>query len=214
MKQMEALVLAAGYSSRAHDFKMTLKLGELTVLEHTFSKFEGICNKVIIVGGYQWEKIHEEVLRIQTKNRYSMKIHAVFNEQFDKGMFSSIQKGCREIHAHSFFVTPGDYPVVNKRTLQNLAANRNHVVIPSYRNKGGHPIKLSKEVKMKIMEAEASCNLRKILEDYDKCYENVGDPGILMDIDTPEDYKRVNHYYKELEKATDHHYIHKSNKTE
>jgi molybdenum cofactor cytidylyltransferase len=54
---MEAIVLAAGYSSRANAFKMTLPLGQMTVLEQTISKFEGLCSRVIIVAGFQAELI-------------------------------------------------------------------------------------------------------------------------------------------------------------
>lgn len=195
IEKIEAIILAAGYSSRAHDFKMTLKLGDLSVLEHALSKFEEICNKVIIVGGYQWEKIVEIVSQIQENNKYSMEIKVVFNEDFDQGMFNSIQRGCKEVHSTAFFITPGDYPVVNKETIHKLATQQGHVVIPSYQYKGGHPIKLSNEVKMKILEADANSNLRQILDTYEKHYVNVADPGILMDIDTFEDYKMVTKYF-------------------
>ncbi len=194
-EQIEAIILAAGYSSRAHDFKMTLKLGDLSVLEHTLSKFERICNRVIVVGGYQWEKIAELVSQIQESNKYSMEIKVVFNKNFDQGMFSSIQRGCREVQEPAFFITPGDYPVVNKQTIQKLAMGQGHVVKPSYQYKGGHPIKLSNEVKMKILVADANSNLRQILDTYEKHYVNVEDPGILMDIDTLEDYKKVTKYF-------------------
>lgn len=194
-EQIEAIILAAGYSSRAHDFKMTLKLGNLSVLEHTLSKFEGICNRVIVVGGYQWEKIAEIVSQIQESKKYSMEIKVVFNKNFGEGMFSSIQRGCREVQAPAFFVTPGDCPVVNKGTIRKLATEQGHVVIPSYLYKGGHPIKLTNVVKMKILEAEVNSNLRQILETCEKHYVNVADPGILLDIDTLEDYKKVTKYF-------------------
>lgn len=212
IRQMEAIILAAGYSSRAANFKMILKLGELTILEHTLSKFEEVCNKVIIVGGYQCKKIKEVVSQIRERNKYSMEIKIVLNEHFDQGMFSSIQRGCREVQSPTFFITPGDCPVVNKKTIQELAIQKDHVVIPSYLFKGGHPIKLTKEVKMKILEAEEHSNLRQELQEYDKCFVNVEDPGILMDIDTPEDYKKVMKYFEELGKEADN--FHKTNKTE
>ncbi|MBR8644889.1 NTP transferase domain-containing protein [[Brevibacterium] frigoritolerans] len=50
---MEAIVLAAGYSSRANAFKMTLPMGQMSVLEQTISKFEGLCSRVIVVAGFQ-----------------------------------------------------------------------------------------------------------------------------------------------------------------
>lgn len=192
---MEAIILAAGYSSRANDFKMTLKIGQMPVLEHTISKFDGICKKVIIVGGFQCEQIRETITRMQKNNQYDMDIVCVFNTRFDEGMFSSIQRGCREVEESSFFITPGDCPFVEKETIRNLARAKGNIVIPSYHMKGGHPIKLTGEIKKKILEANASSNLRKILQGFEKQYLNTEDPGILMDLDTPEDIQKGIDYY-------------------
>ncbi|MFP7296766.1 NTP transferase domain-containing protein [Neobacillus niacini] len=192
---MEAIVLAAGYSSRANAFKMTLPLGQMSVLEHTISKFEEICSKIIVVAGYQAETIQEEINKINDKKAYTFQIKLVYNEDFNLGMFSSIQKGCTELEAPAFFITPGDCPLVNKKTLQLLADQDGNVVIPSFKFKGGHPIKLSKQVSHKILATNHESNLRDVLNGYDKSYFTVDDPGILMDVDTPEDYQKAFSYY-------------------
>ena len=90
---MEAIVLAAGYSSRANAFKMTLQLGQMTVLEQTISKFEGLCSRVIVVAGFQAELIQEEIAKISSKNAYSFQIKFVYNENFNQGMFTFHSKG-------------------------------------------------------------------------------------------------------------------------
>ncbi|TKC16121.1 nucleotidyltransferase family protein [Robertmurraya kyonggiensis] len=189
---MEAIILAAGYSSRAKDFKMLLPLGKKSILEHTISKFEGVCERVIVVGGHNSNFLQEAISKIN-----SIKIKYVLNENFDLGMFSSILKGCEEIRAPEFFITPGDCPLVKKETIKILARTEGEVVIPSFEYRGGHPIKLSSEIGHAILAAEANSNLRMILQDFDKKYVNVDDPGVLMDVDTPEDYKRVLEYYEE-----------------
>nr|WP_263326277.1 nucleotidyltransferase family protein [Neobacillus sp. Marseille-Q6967] len=193
---MEAIVLAAGYSSRANAFKMTLPLGQMTVLEQTISKFEGLCSSVIVVAGFQAEMIQEEIARISSKNAYSFQIKFVYNENFNQGMFSSIQKGCNEVNAPTFFLTPGDCPLVKKETVELIAEQKGKVVIPSFHYKGGHPIKLSSEVKQKILETNPESNLRAVLNGFEKKYMNVDDPGVLMDVDTPEDYRKAIDYYK------------------
>ncbi|MGJ7922178.1 nucleotidyltransferase family protein [Neobacillus sp. LXY-4] len=192
---LEAIILAAGYSSRANAFKMTLPLGQITVLEQTISKFEGICNRVIVVGGYQADIIQEEVTKIRKKNVYSFQIEFVYNENFNQGMFSSIQKGCSKLNESTFFITPGDCPLVKKSTVQLLAKEQGKVVIPSFNYKGGHPIKLSNEVKQKILEKSPESNLRVVLNNFEKKYFNVDDPGFLLDVDTPEDYQKAVDYY-------------------
>lgn len=192
---MEAIVLAAGYSSRANAFKMMLPLGQISVLEQTISKFRGVCSRVIVVAGFQAELIQEEIEKIRNKNAYSFQIKFVYNENFNEGMFTSIQKGCNEVNAPSFFITPGDCPLVKIETLQLIAKHKGDVVIPSFHHKGGHPIKLSKVVKQKILETDPESNLRVVLNDYEKEYINVDDPGVLMDVDTQEDYQEAVQYY-------------------
>jgi molybdenum cofactor cytidylyltransferase len=192
---MEAIVLAAGYSSRANAFKMTLPLGDKSVLEHTISKFEGLCSRVIVVAGFQAELIQEEITKIHRKNIYSFQISYVYNENFDQGMFSSLQKGCNEVNTTAFFLTPGDCPFVKKETLQLLANHKGKVVIPSYNFKGGHPIKCSTEVKLQILETDPESNLREVLNSFEKKYMNVDDPGVVMDVDTEEDYRQALKYY-------------------
>ncbi|WP_134701342.1 NTP transferase domain-containing protein [Ammoniphilus sp. YIM 78166] len=197
VRSLEAIILAAGYSSRAQEYKMTFKLGTMTVLEHTVSKFEGLCHKVIIVSGFQSERIRQAVTEMQQSNPYNMEIVCVFNPSFDQGMFSSVQRGCREVGASSFFITPGDCPFVKKQTIRNLAREKGKVVIPSFQWKGGHPIKLAGEVKDRILEAHTNSNLREILQGYEKKYLNVEDLGVLMDLDTPEDLQKALVYYNE-----------------
>lgn len=192
---MEAIVLAAGYSSRANAFKMTLPLGQMTVLEQTISKFEGLCSRVIVVAGFQAKIIQEEMAKIINKNAYSFQVKFVYNENFNQGMFSSIQKGCSEVNVPTFFIIPGDCPLVKKETVQLIAKHKGNVVIPSFNYKGGHPIKLSSEVKQKILETSPESNLRVVLGGYEKTYMNVDDPGVLMDVDTPEDYQKAIDYY-------------------
>ncbi|MFB5198354.1 NTP transferase domain-containing protein [Neobacillus sp. KR4-4] len=192
---MEAIVLAAGFSSRANAFKMTLPLGKMSVLEQTISKFEGLCSKVIVVAGFQAELIQVEMAKIIHKNAYSFQIKYIYNENYNRGMFSSIQKGCNEVNAPMFFITPGDCPLVKKETVQQLAEQEGNVIIPSFNFKGGHPIKLSSEVQQKILETNPDSNLRVVLNKYEKKYLNVDDPGILLDMDTPEEYQKAVHYY-------------------
>jgi molybdenum cofactor cytidylyltransferase len=188
---MEAIVLAAGYSSRANAFKMTLPLGKMSVLEQTISKFEGICSRVIVVAGFQAEIIQEEISAIINKRAYSFQIKFIYNEDFSQGMFSSIQKGCSEVKGETFFITPGDCPLVKRETVQLIAEHNGNVVIPSFNYKGGHPIKLTGVVKQKILETNPESNLRVVLSGYDKTYVNVKDYGVLMDVDTPEDYQNA-----------------------
>lgn len=194
---MEAIILAAGYSSRANAYKMTLPIGEMTVLEHTISKFEGVCSRVIIITGYKPEIIEAEMKKVIAKAHYAFRIDLVFNKDFQQGMFHSIKAGCREIKSANFFLTPGDCSLVNNETVWDLAKQQGEVVIPSFNLKGGHPIKLSSKVKKQVLESNSENNLREVLNQYKRNYFAVNDPGVIMDIDTPEDYQKALKYYQQ-----------------
>jgi len=177
-----------------------LPLGHMSVLEQTISKFERVCSRVIVVAGFKAELIEEEIAKICYKNAFSFQIKFVFNENFHQGMFSSIQKGCNELSASSFFLTPGDCPLVKEETVQLIAEHKGNVVIPSFQYKGGHPIQLSKQVKQEILGTNPESNLRAVLNGYEKEYLNVDDPGVIMDVDTLEDYQEAIHYCVRLNK--------------
>lgn len=184
---MEAIVLAAGYSSRAKDFKMNLLLGNQTVLQRTIKHFEDFCSHIIVVGGYKIELIREQLDGFYLHSTLEL----VYNDRFDQGMFSSIQRGCQLLQEDKFFLTPGDYPLIQKETIQKLTSLSDEVLIPSYQGYSGHPIRLGKAVKRAIINGYEKDNLRNILKDFNKKYIDVEDPGILMDLDTPKDYRNL-----------------------
>jgi molybdenum cofactor cytidylyltransferase len=110
-------------------------------------------------------------------------------------MFTSIQKAVSEVTAPTFFLTPGDCPLVKKETVRQIAEHKGSVVIPSFDYNGGHPIKLSSEVKQRILDTSVDRNLRVVLSGFEREYVNVEDPGVIMDVDTPEDYQKAIDYY-------------------
>jgi molybdenum cofactor cytidylyltransferase len=198
--KVEAIILAAGYSSRAKDFKMELLIGNQTVVEHTISLFEGICSRVIVVGGYHGERICKRIEVYTPKSMNNMEVEYLYNEDYPLGMFTSVQKGCSALKGGDFFITPGDYPLVKKETLQRLIAQKGEVVIPSFEGKGGHPIYLSERVSKEIVNRPKEDQLRNVLSHFQKKYVKVEDEGVLMDLDTPKDYEELLKKYEYIKK--------------
>lgn len=185
----DAVILAAGYSSRAEAFKMELPIGAKPVLNHVVDAFYPICEKIIVVGGFRIERI-EELLTI-----YEDKVCLVFNDDYDKGMFSSVKRGINEVTGEQFFLTPGDYPLITTKVCQRLLEYSGEIVIPKYKERGGHPILLPARYKEEIQNEEETSNLKVYLEKKEKRYLEINDESILLDIDTKEDYERIHSYY-------------------
>jgi molybdenum cofactor cytidylyltransferase len=176
----DGIVLAAGFSSRAKTNKMLLEYLDKPIILHTIQTMHQFCERVIVVTGCY----HEEIERHLRQYNY---IDFVYNENYKKGMFSSIQAGVLKTK-HNFFIIPGDYPNVKASTYQEILENQSMIVVPSYRNKLGHPIYFDRTFKNKILETD-----HESLKDFRNSFEfrivTVNDPGILFDVDDLNDYK-------------------------
>lgn len=181
---IDGVILAAGYSSRANTFKMELEIDKKAIIQRCIESLYDECNKIIVVSGYKHEKIERLV------QSYS-KVQIVYNEEFHKGMFSSVKKGIQNVTAERFLLTPGDYPLINKDVVKKLLKEKNEIVIPSFNKKGGHPILLSSNLIKEILIEREDSNLKIYLSKKQCFYLNIDDEGILLDVDTIEDYNYV-----------------------
>jgi CTP:molybdopterin cytidylyltransferase MocA len=114
-------------------------------------------------------------------------------------MFSSVRKGVASIagKCRGFFVLPADMPLVKPDTLQTLMAafgeEGKFVFRPCYNGKHGHPPLISSSLIPAILEFTGAGGLRAFFARLESSVANIecNDPGILEDLDTPEDYRRA-----------------------
>ena len=181
---IEAIVLAAGLSSRTSRYKMTLPLGEKSVIEHTADTLLDVCDNVIVVAGHKAQEC-EQVL----KNRKHVKI--IENPDFRKGMFSSVQCGVKELSSDTFFVLPGDQPMIKRQTLTKLLETEGYIVNPSFKGKKGHPVLFRNDCRKGILEMPEDGILRDFIHSLEANIVEVDDEGVLLDIDTDKDYEYI-----------------------
>jgi len=130
---VDAVILAAGYSSRVGDFKPALNLYGKSILQRCIESMSDFCENIIVVGGHQYDVICDIVRDIP-------KVKTVKNEHFKLGMFSSVRSGIKEVTSNRFFIIPGDQPVVKKETFKELLDHEGDIIIPRYKGKKGHPV--------------------------------------------------------------------------
>lgn len=174
--EIEGVVLAAGYSSRANGFKMEFEIEGKAMLKRCIESLYDVCTRIIVVSGYKHERIEALV------KEYS-KVEVIYNEDFPKGMFSSVKKGISSVKAERFFLTPGDYPFINKEVCIKLIQCKEEIVIPSFNKRGGHPILLSSSLIEEILIENDESNLKLFLNKKNSTYVDVEDEGILIDVD-------------------------------
>ncbi|KUG02459.1 ctp:molybdopterin cytidylyltransferase [hydrocarbon metagenome] len=180
---MDGLIVAAGRSERMGGlYKMALDLGKYTVIENTVAGMAAVCSRVIVVSGFNADKL-QEILQGYKE------VEIVFNPNYNEGMYSSIKTGLKQISSSRFFCLPGDYPLIDEGVYQAMLEVEADIVIPTYQGQAGHPVLFKHKFIEKILTQECYTNLRQFIANHDPTYVEVDCPGILMDIDNLEDYR-------------------------
>ena len=187
-----AIILAAGYSRRMQRFKPLLNLGGQTVLERVVSLYRcaGVRD-IRVVTGFRSESIRSALAEGS--------VCVIHNPGHDSGMFSSVRAGVKTLAAGvgAFFVHPVDIPLVRPHTLATLIeAVDGHpapVVYPVFDDRRGHPPLINATLKDAILSHDGGGGLRALLHRFDRpaLDVQVADEGVLLDLDTPDDFQRL-----------------------
>lgn len=189
-----AVVLAAGQSTRMGALKPALMLGGMTVLERTVRSFREVgIEDVHVVAGHRADEVA------------SMAAHAgascVVNAEWRQGMFSSVKVGIGALDpaVREVLLLPADCCLVRGETIGRLAraaSGRGPVAYPVFAGRRGHPPLICVDELLPDMGPEPPYGLRSLLLRYDaRALEvEVADEGVLLDIDTPEDFARACDY--------------------
>jgi len=196
-----AIILAAGSSSRMGGFKPLMPLGNRTVIEHIVGLFHnaGIRNIRVVVG----YRAADVASALKTWN-----VDLVLNASYSDGMFSSVKCGVESLEpdCDAFFVHPTDIPLVRPETMTALSAayQPNHILYPLFEKRRGHPPLIPGGFASLILNFSGRGGLRSALKqmESDALEVAVADEGILLDMDTPEDYQRVLAKYRRFHVPT------------
>lgn len=181
---VDGIVLAGGLSSRMGKYKMSLMIGNKTVIERCIEAMYDLCSNIIVVGGYN-HKIIEEILTPYKK------VKIVLNQNYMEGMFSSVKVGLKEVKQDHFFLIPGDYALIKKDTYKEMFKFKSDILIPTYNGKQGHPILINSNLIDEIINNSDNKSLRDFVKKHKFTTIELQDKGILMDIDTMKDYENV-----------------------
>ncbi|WP_018305875.1 DVU_1551 family NTP transferase [Desulfitobacterium hafniense] len=191
-----AIILAAGFSLRMKSFKPLLPLGSASVIETAIQSFRkaGFMDIRVVLG-------HKagELLPICD----ALGVQPILNEDYAEGMFSSVKAGVKSLgrEVDGFFLLPADNPLIQADTLQRLYEGFNlgpgGIVYPVCQGKRGHPPLISRSYRDSILSWRGEGGLRALLEHYQADALEVGteDQGVLLDMDTPEDYRTLLKHY-------------------
>jgi CTP:molybdopterin cytidylyltransferase MocA len=114
------------------------------------------------------------------------------------GPISSLQAGIQALPegAGGVFFSPVDHPLFLPNTVRALAAAFSEIgapiLAPTYQGRRGHPVIFHRALFPELLEEELPQGARSVIQRYRtrRVEVPVDDPGILIDIDTPADYRR------------------------
>lgn len=189
---ISAVILAAGYSRRMHDFKPLLTIGGRTLLDRAVALFRaaGIADIRVVVG-HGRERLRPILDREGIKG--------IINRRNSPEMFSSVLAALTHLEpaVTAVFFQPVDIPLVRPHTITQLLKRQgvedDRILIPSFRGRRGHPVLIPSGFFGAIRRWDGSDGLRGAFAQLQDRTVSVAvaDANILADMDTPEDYEAL-----------------------
>lgn len=192
MRDNWAIILAAGSSTRMGTQKLLLPYRGSTMIETVIDNVLGSgMEKVLVVLRSDSDEISDVIGQ--------KPVEICYNPEPDRGMLSSVICGFRALpeDANAALVYLGDQPDVNPSVTKKIIHAYNSalkgIVIPVYNHRRGHPLLVDLKYRKEIDKLDLEQGLRSLMHLFpeDVLEVEVDEPGILIDIDTREDYSKA-----------------------
>ncbi len=183
------ILLAAGLSSRMGAFKPLLDVGGLPALTRSIRVFTGLGLPVLVVTGHRAAELSPLV--------EAEGAEAVYNPDYETGMFSSIQAGIRRaaaLGADGALLSPADCPLIGadsvRRLLEAAEQEPERFAVACFAGKKGHPLYIPARFFGAILNHDGTNGLKGVTLPHEPECQRVEtlDEGVLADMDTPESY--------------------------
>ena len=193
-----AVVLAAGHADRMGSNKLTLPLGSGTVVGRVVATALAACDRIIVVIGLQGQGTKTTVEQTARSLDAEGRLEVVEGVPYDPGMFISVQAGLRRVMgADVVLIFPGDIPLTLPETAiavrDAVSTDLADVAVPSCGGRQGHPVAISTRCVPELLAMSERSTLRQFMTVHASTTKlvPVDDRGMLLDIDTPDEYDRV-----------------------
>ncbi len=187
-----AVILAAGSSTRMGSQKLLLPYRVSTMIETVVDNVlsSGIEKIMVVLGADH----------VRVKKALAQKpVAFCYNVEHKKGMLSSVTCGIRALpeDANAALFYLGDQPNIPPKVTNTVIQAYNEairgIVIPVYNYRRGHPLLVDLKYRNEIYKLDLEKGLRSLMHLFpeDVLEVEVDEPGILVDIDTREDYSKA-----------------------
>lgn len=190
-----AIIPAAGRSVRMGSPKLLLPWRGRPLIETVLAAWRNSrANAVVLV-------VHPDDELIAATGR-AAGVDVVVPTQPPSDMKASIRLGLEYAarrwapHRDDFWlVAPADMPLLTAEAIDAVLAqprpDHQPILIPRYQGRRGHPVQFPWSLAGQVAQLGANEGLNALVARHQVLEFEVDQPGILADLDTPEDYRRL-----------------------
>jgi molybdenum cofactor cytidylyltransferase len=195
---LAAIILAAGDSTRMGRPKALLPDPDgrpfVARLVRTFNA-AGVSNVVVVTGS-----IHDAIVKALAADSFPIPPVVVNNPQPALGQLSSLWRGLDAAEApdtQAVLMTLVDIPLVEPSTIRQVidawTTSGAPVVRPAMGERHGHPVLFDRALFDALRHAPLNEGAKAVVRaNADRIVNvQVNDPGCLLDVDTPDDYRAM-----------------------
>lgn len=192
VRRVTAVVLSAGESLRMGETKQLLRWGATNLLGQTLTNLlDSMVTDILVVTGHE----NDAVTAIATE----MGVKSVANPDYASGeMLSSLKVGLNQLpnKGAAVLVVLADQPMVTAETIDQILLTywqgRSGIIAPTYRGRRGNPVLIGGQFRAELLSLPQGAAPRVLLERHPESLSllEVNTPTVLLDIDTPEQYRR------------------------
>ncbi|MEW6276560.1 MAG: molybdenum cofactor cytidylyltransferase [Bacillota bacterium] len=189
---VSAIILAAGQGKRMGAQKLLLPMGGRTIIEKVVDvAVASKVNEVIVVLGYRAEEVAQVLA--------GKPVRLVVNPDYARGQSTSLIAGVRaarpEAAALVFILADQPFltPDLINRLIEVYQTSACLIARPVFKDRPGHPVLLDASLIPELLTLEGDTGAREIVARYRDRVKlvPVTDEAVLLDVDTPEDYLRI-----------------------
>ena len=191
MKDVAAILLAAGRSRRMGAFKPLLPFGETTVIKSCLTHLRDAgVEEIAVVLGHRADEVRAHL-------EDSAVIFAL-NPNPDSPMGVSIARGIEQVSptAKALLIALVDHPAVDGATIKAVTREWQRgakLVQPEHDGHGGHPVLIDLSYRHELLNLDPEKGLRNFFAAHRSEVRRfaVESPFVALDMDTWEDYVRL-----------------------
>ena len=187
-----AVVLSAGASSRMGRPKALLPVDGVPFIERIVRALEHTdVDRTLVVLGHNAEVMREAIAYLG--------VDTVVNPDYARGQLSSLHTAIRALDGEpveAILVHLVDHPFIESRLvdrmIERFRAEEKLIVVPRFDGRRGHPVLFSSKLFPEFLAASLDTGAKPVVRGHpEETLElDTDEAGIIVDIDTPEEYRK------------------------